>query len=444
MAEIAPLRPLRYDVSRLRGGLASVVAPPYDVISPQKRALLAARDPHNVVRLILPEGDGDAKYANAAALLARWRDEGTLVRDAGPAFYRYEQTFLPPGSPDGSKRITRRGFLALVRVVPFTDRIVLPHERTLSGPKEDRLKLFRATGTNLSPGFMLYSDPRNELKSPLDAADEIARFSTEDGVEHALAAVRDPDAVRSIVGGVAASTLLIADGHHRYETALRYSQEVTDARTDALARGEHRYFMTFLANGDDPNLVVFPTHRHVHSLSSFSYDDLLRGALPYFAVEELDPRTGSDGVLAALRKAGRVAPSIAAAAPDGRVSLLTLRPGADLSTHPTLGTKTAALRRTDVALLHSGLLEHVLGITPEAQAAKTNLWYPQDGQAALTELRGGRGQALFLMNATPVAQVRDVADEGEVMPQKSTFFYPKVLTGLAIHTLDPARSVAIP
>jgi uncharacterized protein (DUF1015 family) len=444
MAEIAPLTPLRYDLSRLRGGLESVVAPPYDVISPEERAALAARDPHNVVRLILPDGEGDAKYATAAALLARWREEGALVRDADPAFYRYEQTFLPPASVEGSRRITRRGFLALVRVVPFADRVVLPHERTLSGPKEDRLKLFRATGTNLSPGFMLYRDPQDEMKSPLDMADEIARFSTPDGVEHALAKVRDPDAVRAIVRGVSASSLLIADGHHRYETALRYSQEVVAAHPDALARGEHRYFMTFLANGDDPNLVVFPTHRYVHSLSSFSFDELLRGALPYFSVKDLERGIGADAALAALRTEGQAGPSVAVAAPDGRVSLLSLRGDAKLDTHPTLGPKTPALRRTDVAILHSGLLEHVLGITPEAQAAKTNLWYPQDARTALAELRGGRGQALFLMNATPVGQVRDVAAEGEVMPQKSTFFYPKVLTGLAIHTLDPGKGVVAP
>jgi len=442
MAEIAPLTPLRYDAARLAGGLASVVAPPYDVISPEERAALAARDPRNVVRLILPEGEGDSRYANAAALLARWRDEGTLVRDADPAFYRYEQTFLPPGGPGGTARITRRGFLALVRVVPFADRIVLPHERTLSGPKEDRLKLFRATGTNLSPGFMLYRDPRDELRAPLDMADEVARFTTADGVEHALAKVRDADAVRAIVRGVSASTLLIADGHHRYETALRYSQEVDAARPDAQPRGEHRFFMTFLANGDDPNLVVFPTHRHVHSLTSFSFDGMLRDARGYFAVEELARGTSADAVLSALQAAGQSGPAIAAAAPDGRVALLALRPGTRLDAHPTLGAKTPALRRTDVAILHSAVLEHLLGITPEAQAAKTNLWYPQDGRAALADLRGGRGQALFLMNATPVSQVRDVADEGEVMPQKSTFFYPKVLTGLAIHTLDPGRSVA--
>ena len=157
MAEILPLTPLRYDLNRLPGGLANVVAPPYDVINAQEREELAARDPHNVVRLILPEGEGDAKYANAARILEGWKESGALIRDDEPAFYRYDQTFAAPGSV-GGKPITRRGFLALVKLVPLSARIVLPHERTLSGPKEDRLKLFRATKTNLSPGFMLYRD----------------------------------------------------------------------------------------------------------------------------------------------------------------------------------------------------------------------------------------------------------------------------------------------
>jgi uncharacterized protein (DUF1015 family) len=190
MAEIAPLTPLRYDFGRRAGGLESVVAPPYDVISPDERAALAARDPYNVVRLILPEGEGDAKYSRAAELLERWREEGALVRDSEPAFYRYDQTFLPPGHGPGAPAIMRRGFLALVRLVPFSERIVLPHERTLAGPKEDRLKLFRATRTNLSPGFMLYRDARGELDSPLDTADVVAEFSTPDGVRHALGKVR--------------------------------------------------------------------------------------------------------------------------------------------------------------------------------------------------------------------------------------------------------------
>jgi uncharacterized protein (DUF1015 family) len=449
MARIAPLRPLRYALDRLDrldGDLARVVSPPYDVISPDQRAALAARDPHNVVRLILPEGTGDAKYAHAGALLTRWREEGVLVRDSQPAFYRLDQTFLPPAAGAGARPITRRGFLALVELVPFSARQVLPHERTLSGPKEDRLKLFRATGANLSPGFMLYRDPRGDLDAALDAAEILAEFSTSDGVHHSLAKVARPDAMRAIVDGVARSTLLIADGHHRYETALAYSQEVDAARAAASAPsplGEHHFFMTFLTNGDDPGLVVFPTHRHVHSLPRFSFDELLRGARATFEVEELQRGASADvlgEVLASARTRGRGLATVAAAG-DGRSALLTLRGDVDLGTHPTLGKQPPVLRKTDVAVLHAGLLEGVLGITPAAQAAKTNLLYPQDANAALAELRAGKGDVLFLMNATPVVEVREVAEAGEVMPQKSTFFYPKVPTGLAVHTLDPARLV---
>ena len=442
MAEIAPLTPLRYDLTRLAapasGGFASVVAPPYDVIDAAQRAELAARHPNNVVKLILPEGEGDAKYAHAAKLLSAWRAEGALVRDDEPAFYRYDQTFTPPGSP-GGKAITRRGFLGLVKLVALDRGIVLPHERTLSGPKEDRLKLFRATRTNLSPGFMLYRDPKRTLDAALERATELAAFDTADGIHHALAKITDAQAMREIVEGIAQSSLLIADGHHRYETALRYMEETTSA---GLARPENQYFMVFFANGDDPNLVVFPTHRHVHSLPSFDFEQLGKGAASLFDATSLPGGASAEVLTAALADAGKTAPSLVACSGDGRAVLFTLRSGVDLGAHPVLGQKPGPLRRTDVALLHMGLLEPVLGITPEAQAAKTNIFYPQDATAALRELRGGKGQVLFLMNATPVAQVREVAEAGEVMPQKSTFFYPKVLTGLCIHTLEPTRSVA--
>ena len=445
MARIAPLTPLRYDLGRLHGDLSRVVSPPYDVISAEERATLAARDPHNVVHLILPEGDGAAKYAHAGELLGRWRAEGVLTRDPEPAFYRLDQTFLPPGAPAGTRPITRRGFLALVELVPFTERVVLPHERTLSGPKADRLALFRATRANLSPGFMLYRDPRRQLDSALATGEALAELSTDDGVHHTLAKVARPDAVRAIVDGVAGSTLLIADGHHRYETALAYAQEVTSATPAAPGidgrDGEHRFFMTFLTNGDAPELVVFPTHRHVHSVAGFSFGELVREAAATFEVEELPRGAPSDVLAAALQRAKAKGPAVVAAAGDGRAVLLTLRGDIDLAAHPTLTRQPAVLRKTDVAVLHAGLLEGVLGITPAAQAAKTNLWYPQDAATALVELRAGKGDVLFLMNATPVADVRDVAEAGEVMPQKSTFFYPKVPTGLAIHTLDPARAV---
>lgn len=439
MAEIAPLTPLRYALGKTPSAISSVVAPPYDVISPEQRAELAARDPHNVVRLILPEGEGDTKYANAAALLERWVESSVLVRDPEPAFYRYDQSFLPPGGVGHA--IRRRGFLALVRLVPLSAGIVLPHERTLTGPKEDRLKLFRATRTNLSPGFMLYRDANGLIDQPLQSAQPLAEFSTPDGIHHALAKVTAPDAIAAITEGVARSTLLIADGHHRYETALRYAEEVSSANPGAGDRAEHRYFMTFLANGDDPNLVVFPTHRVVHSLPTFSYDGLLTRAADWFSVTPLARAVDAPAALAALGDAGKVAPSFVAVASDGRAALLSLRSDVDVARHPTLGERPAVLQRTDVAILHSAILEHVLGITKEAQAAKTNLLYPQDAAHAMRDVRAGQAQVVFLMNATPVKDVRRVAEAGEVMPQKSTFFHPKVLTGLAIHTLDPSREV---
>jgi uncharacterized protein (DUF1015 family) len=471
MAEVAPLTPLRFDLARLAHqptGLGAVVAPPYDVISPEERALLAARDPHNIVHLILPEGDGDgnkSKYAHAAELLARWTEERVLVRDPEPGFYRLDQTFAAPGGSAGSAEaghppptIVRRGFLALVRLVPFAERVVLPHERTLSGPKEDRLKLFRATQANLSPGFMLYADPSGELDAPLATGEPLAEFRTADGVSNVLAKVRSPDAIRAIIRGIARSKLLIADGHHRYETALRYAGEVSAAHPLAPLSAEHRFFMTFLANGDSPTLVVFPTHRHVHSLSAGAtgatgdgrtssgptlFDDLLRrAAADVFAVTELAPGSSAGAILAALAGA-RPGVAIAAAAPDGRAAVLSLRTDVDLRSHPTLGKQPATLRTTDVVVLHAGVLEPLLGITPEAQAAKTNIWYPQDAHASLTSLRAGSGNLLFLMNATPVAHVRAAAEAGEVMPQKSTYFYPKIPTGLAVHTLDPTRGAVL-
>lgn len=436
MAEIAPFTPLRYDLSRLAdaGGLAKVVAPPYDVIDTAQRAELALRHPHNIVKLILPEGDGDAKYHNARDLFLAWRAEGVFVRDAEPAFFRYDQTFAPPG---GGKPRTRRGFLGLVKLVPLDQGVVLPHERTLSGPKEDRLKLFRATKTNLSPGFMLYRDAARTLDAPLATAKALAEFETHDGVKHELAKITDKDALRAIVQGVASSSLLIADGHHRYETALRYSQEVNGT----AVRPESAFFMVFFANGDDPDLVVFPTHRHVHSLPRFDFLETLASARALFEVTALPPGASAKVYTDALATSGAEQPSLVVAAGDGRASLLTLKKDTDLAAHPILGQRVPALRTTDVALLHMGILEPLLGITPAAQAAKTNLWYPQDAAAALGELRAGKGQALFLMNGTPVAQVRDVAEAGEVMPQKSTFFYPKVLTGLTVHTLEADRSV---
>ncbi len=438
MADIVPLLSLRYDIDRLSGTLERVIAPPYDVISSEQRAELAARHPHNVVRLELPDGDETTKYQRAGELLRQWCDEGVLVRDRSPAFYRYEQTFTDPGRR-GGPTFRRRGFFGLVRLVPFSDGVVLPHERTLSGPKQERLKLLRATSADVSPGFMLYRDPQRELDSALENAEPICAFTTPDGVSHSLAVVERPENIRRVVEASRLRTLLIADGHHRYETALEYAREVSAAHPGTSDRAEHLFFLTYLVNGDDAGLVVFPTHRHVHSLSSFSFDTLLTRAADTFVVGAVPAGADEDVLLNALSRAAGRGPSVLAVVGDGRAALLTLRGDIDLSAHPTLATQPAVLRRTDVTMLHAGILERILGVTPEAQAAKTNVWYRQDVGASIAELRAGKGDVLFLMNPTTVAQVRDVAESGDVMPQKSTFFYPKVPTGLLLHTLDPSR-----
>lgn len=435
MADIAPPQPLHYDSDLL----PRVVAPPYDVIDAEQRRELAARDPHNVVHIDLPEGDGEERYTNASRLFHAWQAQGVLKRDRHPAFWRYAQTFQPPG---GGPALTRKGFFALVRAVPFSAKVVLPHERTLSGPKLDRWKLSRATRAALSPQFMLYADPQRVLDAELDSGDLFADFKTDDGIRHRLWRISGAISVVNICNALASSTLLIADGHHRYETAVALAEELDqEARAQGVAsrRGEHLYTLALLANGDDPNLVVFPTHRLVHSLAQFDYDKLLERAGELFVV---DPVTGDTGVLlAALEQAGRRTPALGVVTSDGRSAVLTARSDVDTGTHPILGKRADVVRGTAVALLHDHLLENVLGITAEAQAAKTNIKYLQDARVAVEAVRQGQGQVLFLMNPTPVKTIRDVAMAGEVMPQKSTFFYPKVPSGLLFHTLDPAREV---
>ncbi|HEY3237745.1 MAG TPA: DUF1015 domain-containing protein [Polyangiaceae bacterium] len=434
MAEIAPLQPLRYDPSLL----SRVVAPPYDVIDAALRKELGARHPKNVVHIDLPEGDGDARYENARRLFEEWQAQGVLIRDEEPAFWRYAQTFSPPG---GGASLTRKGFFALVRAVPFSDREVLPHERTLTGPKLDRMALSRATRATLSPQFMLYSDPERALDADLDLGQPFAEFSTHDGVSHQLGRIRDQRALAHITSAIAKSRLLIADGHHRYETAVALSEEIErEARAGGASpdvRAEHHYTFALLANGDDPGLVVFPTHRLVHSLKDFDFDQLLERAAELFAVTAV---VGDVGELVA--QLARVdGPTVCSLARGGRAALLRARSDVDFGRHPTLGKRPAVVRKTAVALLHDGLLEHVLGITPEAQAAKTNLRYLQQAGQGSEALERGEGQVLFLMNPTSVATIREVSEAGEVMPQKSTFFYPKVPTGLFFHTLHPNRVV---
>ncbi len=386
----------------------------------------------------LPEGIGDERYRRARDLFQGWQRQGVLVREEAPAYYGYAQTFDPPG---GGARITRKGFFALVRAVPYEAQEVLPHERTHTGPKQDRIALSRATRATLSPQFMLYSDPGRKLDGDLDAGTVVAEFRTDDAIEHRLSRVADPGAIERVTAALKPGQLLIADGHHRYETAVSLSREFEEeARASGVPyspRAEHLFTFALLANGDDPSLVVFATHRAIHSLPRFDFDVLVGRSRELFDVA---PITG--GLEPARRAlAATTGPAICAMARGGKAVLLTVRAGADLSRHPVLGKRPEVVRGTAIAILHDGILEHLLGITKEAQAAKTNIRYLQDPRRGVAELDSGDSQALFLMNPTGVATVRRVAEAGEVMPQKSTFFYPKVPSGLFFHTLLAERDV---
>jgi uncharacterized protein (DUF1015 family) len=431
MAEIAAFRGILY--SKSAGPAEKLLAPPYDVISPSERAALAALDPHNCVRLILPEGEGDSKYAHAASELRAWLSEGILARDAEAALYRYHQTFTAEG-----RTATRTGFICRIRLHKFAEGVVLPHERTLAGPKADRLKLKRACRAHLSQVFGLYSDPERASDEPFAELVKTAPLldgTTTDGVRQQLWQLTDASLQKRVADLLKDKKVYIADGHHRYETMLALRDELR-AESGGNPRSSIEYGTIFLANMDDPGLLVFPTHRVVHGLPSFDRGVVLAKAREFFTVEE-EGVTDAAAVRAKLAQKGKATPSFAMVTGD-RIAWLSLRKDVDLERVDSL-KGPAVLRTLDVTLLHALVIELILGIDREAQAAQTNLRYVKDTGHALTEAKNA--QAVFVMNPTKVHEVKAVADAGEVMPQKSTFFYPKLASGLVINPLDPAELV---
>lgn len=417
--EIAPLHGVLYDGAKA-GPPDRLLAPPYDVISPADRESLEALSPYNVVRLILPQGEGDTRYENAARRYREWLGAGVLRRDAQPALYRYQQLFTAEG-----RSYTRTGFIGRVRLRRFDERVVLPHERTLSAPKQDRLKLTRACGAWFSQVFGLYSDPSGASEAPFETLADLPpelEARTTDGTTHRLWRLTDPAAHRRIAEALADRRVYIADGHHRYETML--------ALRDELRSEGAEYGPLFLCRMEDPGLAVLAAHRVVHSLPSFDLEGALRRAGQFFTADEQRPGE-PDKVRTDLARRGQKAPTLALVS-GGRMFFLSLRPEADLS---EAVPGPAVARRLDVTLLHSLLLERILGIDRAAQEKQTNLRYVKDFGQALRDAGTAGTQAVFLLNPTRVEDLKAVADAGEVMPQKSTYFFPKLASGLVIHSL---------
>jgi uncharacterized protein (DUF1015 family) len=414
MAEIQPLRALRYDPA-VTGGLQNVVAPPYDVIDAEQRAELATRSPYNVVGIDLPDG-GEDRYDRAAELLRAWEAEGAVVQDEEPALWTLSQDYT---GPDGRHR-TRQGVFARVRVEGYGPGRIRPHERTHPGPKEDRLRLTRATRANLSPIFSLYSDPSGEAWSALADAAPWAQTIDDDGTVNRLGRTTDPEAIETVQRVLADTELLIADGHHRYETARVYAEEIG-------GEGPHRYVMMCLVALQDPGLTVFPTHRLVNQLDSAKQEALAQALRRDFRIEE-------------LATIDQLAPPAGDTVRIGYIDAHFKKPFMLTLSDPAIADAAlpdhaAPYRRLDTAVLEALVIKGALGMTEDDIDHLNGLGYARDFAQALELIETGSYDAAFFMAPTPVQRVQEVAAAGESMPPKSTYFFPKVPTGLLFNPL---------
>jgi uncharacterized protein (DUF1015 family) len=420
MAEIQALQALRYD-PQVTGGLQDVVAPPYDVVDEEQRAELEARSPYNVVRIDLPRG-GEDRYDNAAALLQQWRSDGAVVLDEGPALWTLSQDYI---GPDGTSR-TRNGIFARVRVEDYGAGRIRPHERTHPGPRDDRLRLTRATRANLSPIFSLFSDGAGDARGALEQAASAggsrpwAQTTDDDGTVNRLARVEGPETIAAVQEVLAGTELLIADGHHRYETARVYAEEIG-------GEGPHRYVLMCLVALQDPGLTVFPTHRLVRGLSSGQQEALAQAIRRDFEIEPL-----ADTSLLAPPSGDTVRIGYIDAH-FRQPHMLTLRDPAIADA--ALQEHAEPYRRLDTAVLEALILKGPLGMTDDDIDHLHGLGYARDFEQALELVLDTTYDAAFFMAPTPVQRVQEVAAAGESMPPKSTYFFPKVPTGLLFNPL---------
>jgi len=441
MARIYPFRAWRYNPSAVR--LEDAVTQPYDKISPAMQQAYYQRSPFNLVRIILglPElfdaERGESVYTRAARDLKSWREQGVLTQEKDPCVYAYSQRFKVPGTEIVKER---RGFIALGRLHEYTEQVVFRHEQTLSKPKSDRLNLLKATHAHFGQIFMLYSDPAGSVEKILYDGNGPAEAEVTDeyGVLHRLWRISDPATIRLLVSAMADKKLIIADGHHRYETALNYSKEHAPASHSAAEHSatqvpqppypEAAVMMTFV-NMDSDGLVILPTHRVVHSLAAFDPAAFASAAGQFFTVEAL-PAADATCYIETLK------------AQQGTSFVAVTRTGALLLRSKTQAVNAALAelperqRNLDLSHLHSIILDRLLGLDAEKVRDQTNIRYLRDAAEAVDQVRRGEADIVFLTNPVTMEQLREVAFAGDVMPQKSTDFFPKLLSGLTIYALD--------
>lgn len=424
MPEIAAFRGIAYNPEKI-SAFDDVLCPPYDVISPEQQEWLYAKSNYNAVRLELPKEEN--KYDAAAERLQAWLREGVLRQDEEEAIYPYHQTF---STKDG-KTYTRKGFIARCRLYEFDKGVVLPHEKTLAGPKKDRLQLFIKTKANISPIFGLYSDKERHADEALDAfTRHAAPFIDAMDYQSARNQVwrcADKSVIERVRKTLREKQLFIADGHHRYETAINYRNLRIGENPNHTGAEAYNFIMAFMTNMFDEGLVVFPTHRLVHGLPQFDLDGLLENLNPFFGAQELAGKQQLKEFLSLY--------------PHGAFGVVTR--AKIFGIHLACDLEKAIpepmpreLKALDVTLLHHLIIGKMLGISAEAQTLQTNLNYSKDIDEVFEMVQSGKAQLGFVMNPTSVAEVEAVSKIGEVMPQKSTFFFPKVLTGVVLHSLE--------
>lgn len=441
MAKIYPFRAWRYNPSVVR--LDDVVTQPYDKISPAMQQAYYLRSTYNLVRIILglPElfdaEDGENVYSRAARDFRAWRQAGILIQEKSPCVFAYSQQFKVPGSETVKER---RGFIALGKLHEYTDGVIFRHEQTLSKPKTDRLNLLKATRAHFGQIFMLYSDPAASAEAILydgNTSPEV-EVADEYGVVHRLWRASDPASIRLLTTIMADKKLIIADGHHRYETALQYSKDhgsavhaATEHSTNELAHPEYpesAVMMTFV-NMDSEGLVILPTHRVIHGLTGFDPSAFLRGAEGFFTITRL-PESRPANYIGAL--ALEKSPAFVAITGSGAF-LLRSKPDAIM---PLLSGQPEHERQLDLSHLHTIILDRLLGLSADKVREQTNIRYLREAVDAVEQVLHEEANIAFLTRPVTIEQLREVAFGGAVMPQKSTDFYPKLLSGLTIYALE--------
>jgi uncharacterized protein (DUF1015 family) len=441
MASIYPFRAWRYNQSQIR--LDEVVTQPYDKISPAMQQAYYERSPYNLVRIILglPElfdaERGESVYTRAARDFKAWREQGVLVQEKDPCIFAYSQRFKVPGSDEVKER---RGLIALGKLHDYSEQVVFRHEQTLSKPKSDRLNLLNSTHAHFGQIFMLYSDPAGSVDKILydGNASADAEVTDEYDVLHRVWRISDPAIIRLLISAMADKKLIIADGHHRYETALNYSKEHAPATPCKREHDTHdlpqpafpeaAVMMTFV-NMDSNGLVILPTHRVVHSLAGFDPAAFARAAEEFSTVERL-PEGEAATYIQTLRQQKGVA--FVAVTRTG-AWLLRSKPQAVAA---ALSELPENQRQLDLSHLHTIVLDQLLGLDAEKVREQTNIRYLRDAAESVEQVRRGEADVAFLTNAVTMQQLREVAFAGSVMPQKSTDFYPKLLSGLTIYALE--------